>query len=66
MAMTLQELRNKAAKGDILTLDELKQFVDSTRVSYKAAESKVKTPSTPDAPKLSRTKKETPKDVDFF
>jgi len=60
----LKPLREKAARGLSLTLDECKLFIASIRKSYLAAEAKVKTPK--DGPKLSRDKKPVQTDIDFF
>lgn len=56
----IQALRERAARGENLTLDEIRLFVQATRVSYLAAEVKGK-------PK-DRTKKEKPDEsqIDFF
>ena len=60
----LKSLREKAARGVTLTLDECKQFIASIRKSYIAAEAKVKTPKTGD--KLSRNKPPPQQEIDFF
>lgn len=60
----LKPLREKAAEGLTLTLDECKLFISSIRKSYIAAEAKVKTPKTGD--KLSRNKAPVQTDIDFF
>lgn len=64
MADPLKPLRDKAARGLEITLDECKQFISSIRKSYLAAEAKVKTPKTGD--KLSRNKAAPQQDIDFF
>jgi hypothetical protein len=63
---SLPALRLKAAKVEMLSLDELKFFVEKTRVSYTAAAEAA--PEKKDTPvKLSRDKKPAPpQDVDFF
>lgn len=62
----LDALRLKAAKGEMLSLDELRFFIASTRVSYTASAEKIEvTPAKP--VKLDRVKKPLPpQDVDFF
>jgi len=61
MIASLKALREKAAQGIILSLDEVKAFVAASRKSYTAAEAKVKDPK-----KLSRDKAPVQQDIDFF
>ena len=71
MATRRSDLRKRAASGEMLTLEEVAEFVAASRKSYTAAieavpEGKNSEKST-QAPKLSRTKKAPPpEDVAFF
>lgn len=71
MATKLSELRKRAASGEILTSEEVREFVAASRKSYTAAIEAVpegkNTENSPHAPKLSRNKKAPPpEDVNFF
>lgn len=71
MATPLSDLRKRAASGEILTLDEVREFVAASRKSYTARLADVpedkNTEKSAHAPKLSRVKKAPPpEDVNFF
>ena len=58
----LAALRARAEKGDIPSLDEIRRFVHTTRVSYLAAESRGKPKSRTAKPKAD----ESDAQIDFF
>lgn len=61
----LKQLRARAAAGELLTVEECRQFVAATRKSFSALLEKKKEKE-PEKTPHSRVKKEKPQDVDFF